>query len=57
MTAEKVARQVWHKLPKKDFKASIKFEGQILAETLLDRAQLEYMWILRFWERCKVAGW
>lgn len=55
-SAEQVAREVWEQLPEKHFAVSKEFEGQLVKKALsID--EMVYVWVNRFWERCKSEAW
>lgn len=56
-TAEQVAKEVWEQLPEREHEVSKEFEGQLGQRRALTMDQLVYVWVFRFWQRCKDEGW
>jgi hypothetical protein len=55
--AEQVAKEVWDQLPEKMFPVSLDFEGHLGQMRSLTKDQFIYLWVHKFWQRCKDEGW
>jgi hypothetical protein len=56
-SAEEIAKEVWDSLPRKDHPVGYIFEEQYQTTKPLNKEELEYIWVMQFWERCRARAW